>query len=151
MQCWAASFLMCKPRDAKALRPKVVGLMVVHLFAGTRSCQILVSIMHNCYHWYTRPGPFFCTTNVVFENPLSGHPASSNTHRTANRSTTPFTRSTSGLSTSITRRSIVRSVLNASGSTASKSNPGTPSSALVTASENFAGCAVERMIWMMFG
>lgn len=33
-----------------------------------------ISIMHNCYHWYTRPGTFFCTTNVVFETPLSGHP-----------------------------------------------------------------------------
>jgi hypothetical protein len=40
-QCWAASFLICKHRDAKSLRPKIVGLMVVQLLQGT--CAVLGS------------------------------------------------------------------------------------------------------------
>ena len=70
----------------------------------------------------------------------------------ATRSMTSFTSSTSGRSTSITRRSLSRGPRNSGGRTEdSKENEGRLERASETAEENLAGWAVEREIWIGAG
>lgn len=65
---------------------------------------------------------------------------------------TRLTSSASGPSTSMTRRGFCSSPSNSAGRTSlSKLNDGVEWRARVTASENFAGCAVERTIWTVEG
>lgn len=65
---------------------------------------------------------------------------------------TSFTSSISGAGTSITLRGFSNSPLNSGGRTSrSKLNDGDVSSACVTASENLAGCAVDRTTWWTSG
>ena len=69
-------------------------------------------------------------------------------HHIARCSITSFTKSTSGLGTSTTLLSLSSKPLNSCGHT-SRSNLKSAfcESALETASENFAGCAVDKTIW----
>lgn len=79
-------------------------------------------------------------------------PCCSSVGRSANFSMTFLTSSTSGASTSTTFRRRSNKPLNSSGKMSrSKSNVGEVESARVTASENLAGCAVERTIWTVDG
>ena len=67
----------------------------------------------------------------------------------ATRSMTSFTSPTSGLSTSITRRSFSRRPWNSGGRTEdSKEKVGREDRASETAEENLAGCAVDRETWI---